>query len=261
MKVKRLLALLLTVLLFTVRAQAEDVTVTVKDKAVPAFAEDGVTYVQLSSLLHVLGGWETRWDGGTHIASADTDLFTLDVPIQQTYVLANGIPFAVNGGNLLRTGRTYVPLRGVANLLGAEVDFVDWDSPVTVREIEEETWTDEDLYWLSRIISAESQGECLAGQIAVGNVVLNRVASEAFPDTIKEVIFDVQGCVQFEPVANLTVFHEPTEQSVLAARMVLAGANTVGESMYFFAPALSDGLWIRENRPYHMTIGCHMFFL
>ena len=260
MKGKKLLGLLLAVLLLTVGARAEDVTVTVKDTAVPAFAEDGVTYVQLSSLLSALGGWKTQWDSGAHTASAETALFTLDVPIQQAYVLANGYPFAVNGGNLLRTGRTYVPLRGVANLLGAEVDFMGWDNPVTVRETEEESWTEEDLYWLSRIISAESQGECLAGQIAVGNVVLNRVASDAFPDTIKEVIFDVQGCVQFEPVENLTVYNDPTEMSVLAARMVLAGANTVGESLYFFAPALSDGLWIRTNRPYYMTMGCLMFF-
>lgn len=47
-----------------------------------------------------------------------------------------------------------------------------------------------DLYWLSRIISAESRGESLKGQIAVGNVVLNRVEEDDFPDTIPAVIFD-----------------------------------------------------------------------
>ena len=47
-----------------------------------------------------------------------------------------------------------------------------------------------DLYWLSRIISAEAKGEPLAGQIAVGNVVLNRTRSAAFPNTVKDVIFD-----------------------------------------------------------------------
>lgn len=260
MRGKRLLGLLLAALLLTAGARAEDVTVTVKEKTVPAFAEDGVTYVQLSSLLLALGGWETQWDGGVRTASAVTELFTLDVPVQEDYVLANGFPFALNGGSLLRTGRTYVPLRGMASLLGAEVEFSGWDSPVTVNEMAQEGWTEEDFYWLCRIISAESQGECLAGQIAVGNVVCNRVASEEFPDTITEVIFDMENGVQFEPVANLTVYNEPTEKSVLAARMVLAGANTVGDSMYFFAPALSDGLWIRTNRPYHMTIGCHMFF-
>ena len=41
----------------------------------------------------------------------------------------------MSSGTLLRTERTYVPLRSVANLLGAEVDFVDWDSPVTARTL------------------------------------------------------------------------------------------------------------------------------
>lgn len=53
-----------------------------------------------------------------------------------------------------------------------------------------------DYYWLSRIISAESQGEPLEGQIAVGNVVLNRVESDQFPDTIAGVVFDQKYAVQ-----------------------------------------------------------------
>jgi N-acetylmuramoyl-L-alanine amidase len=45
-----------------------------------------------------------------------------------------------------------------------------------------DTWYDEeDLYWLSRIISAEARGESLEGQIAVGNVVLNRMKSDRWP--------------------------------------------------------------------------------
>ena len=261
MNVKRILSLLLAALLLAAPAGAADnITVTVEDTVVPAFAEDGVTYVQLSSLLYALGGWETRWDDGAAAASAETDLFRLDVPVWRGYVLADGFRFELNSDNLLRTGRTYVPLRGLAGLLGAEVEFVDWDSPVRVREIETESWTEEDLYWLSRIISAESRGESLTGQIAVGNVICNRVRSDQFPDTVKEVVFDTKDGVQFEPVSNRTIYDEPTEQSLLAARLVLAGADTAGDSLYFFNPALSQGLWVRANRTYSMTIGCHMFF-
>ena len=52
------------------------------------------------------------------------------------------------------------------------------------------SYNEDDVYWLSRIISAESRGEPLEGQIAVGNVVLNRVRSSAYPNTIYGVIFD-----------------------------------------------------------------------
>ena len=118
-----------------------------------------------------------------------------------------------------------------------------------------------DLYWLSRIISAESRGETMDGQIAVGNVVLNRVAAEEFPDTIPDVIFDRKHDVQFTPVSNGTVYLRPAAASVEAAKRALDGENVVGEAKYFYAPALSQGVWINANRTYHMTIGCHRFYL
>ena len=259
---KRILSFLLTAFLLTGVARAgENVTVTAGGRTVPAFVEDGVTYVQLTSLMDALGGWETQWDHQARLATAETDLFTLGVPIQRGYVLADGYTCWTGQAALLREGRTYVPLRSVSNLLGAEVDFVDWDTPVAVRELSGTPYTEEDFYWLSRIISAESKGEALMGQVAVGNVILNRVTSDQFPDTVKGVVFDQKNGVQFEPVSNGAVYDEPTEQSVLAARLALAGVDAVGESLYFFNPALSKGLWVRQNRTYCATIGCHMFYL
>ena len=94
----------------------------------------------------------------------------------------------------------------------------------------------------------------------MGNVVLNRVASSQYPDTIKEVVFDDKDAIQFEPVANGTVYGEPTEQSVLAARLVLNGTTVVDDCMFFFNPSLSEGRWIVENCTYYRTIGCHQFY-
>ena len=148
-----------------------------------AFAREGVTYAPLVPLLDALGGWETTWDPSSRTASAETALFDLDVPVGRSHVLADGFPFSLSAGTLVWGGRTYVPLRSVANLLGAQVDFAGWDSPVEVRTAPAQDYTQEDLYWLSRIISAESRGEPLAGQIAVGNVILNRTVSDTFPDT------------------------------------------------------------------------------
>lgn len=259
---KKILGLLLAALLLTGSARAaDDVTVTVEGQTVPAFAEDSVTYVQLAALLETMGGWETRWDREGRTAWAETDLFTLNVPAQRSYVLADGFLYETNSMTLLRAGRTYVPLRDVANLLGFQVDFVDWDTPVLVWDSGTIPCTEEDFDWLCRVISAESKGEDLLGQIAVGNVILNRVSSDQFPDTVKGVVFDRTNGVQFEPVSNGSIYDEPTQQSVLAARLALAGVDAAGESLYFFNPALSQGSWVRANRTYRTTIGCHMFFL
>ena len=240
----------------------DDVTVTVDGEELDglAFVREDVTYIQLTALLEAVGGWEAVWDEQANAAMAQTSLFTLTVPFQCTHVLADTFPYDTGKSALLVDGRTYVPLRSVANLLGAKVEFIDWDTPVKVLTGRQREYTEEDLYWLSRIISAESKGENLRGQIAVGNVILNRVDSEEFPDTVKGVIFDRKDGVQFEPVSNLTVYDEPSEQSVLAARLALAGADVAEGCLYFFNPDLSQGLWVRQNRAFDSAIGCHLFF-
>jgi N-acetylmuramoyl-L-alanine amidase len=153
-----------------------------------------------------------------------------------------------------------VPVRRVANLCGGSAV---WDrylggAAVTSPDAEHDA---ADVYWLSRIISAESRGEEMEGQIAVGNVVLNRVAAEEFPDTIPAVIFDRKHDVQFTPVANGSVFLTPTAAAGGAAPPSRGGENTAGAALYFYAPALSQGVWINANRTYLMTIGCHRFYL
>ena len=168
---------------------------------------------------------------------------------------------AEHEGNVyVANGRTYVPLRLVTNLLGGSAVWDAYLGGAAVTSADAD-YDATELYWLSRIISAESRGESMTGQIAVGNVVLNRAESEEFPDTIPGVIFDRVDAVQFEPVENGTVYNAPAESSVEAAMRVLDGEIAVEDAMYFYAPALSQGVWINRNRTYTTTIGCHRFYL
>lgn len=263
MKHKRILSALCALALAAGQtAFAHSVTVQVNGAPIEtaSVVRSGITYTPLVPLLEALGGWETTWDNGTRSALARTDLFTLRVPAGEDFVFADGFLFGLNGECFIENGRTYVPLRALANLFGAQVSFTDWDTPIAVTTGRAIPYTEEDFYWLSRVISAESQGESLYGQIAVGNVVLNRMASPEFPDTIKGVVFDTRHAVQFEPTANGTIYWEPTAQSILAAKLALSGADAIGDCMYFFNPSLSEGKWIRENRTYFTTIGCHRFY-
>lgn len=240
---------------------ASALTVTVDGRTLEApIREGGVTYAPLRELLAAFGIGEVSWDSASRSARAETGLFSLSVPVGKWHLLAEGYAYDLSAPAMIRQGKTYVPLRPVASLLGGRVGFTGWDRPITVTTGTAVSHTPEDLYWLSRIISAESRGEGLLGQIAVGNVVMNRVASAEFPDSIKAVVFDRKDAVQFEPVANGTIYLEPTEQSVLAAQLVLQGADAVGDCLYFFNPSLSQGTWIQENRTYFTTIGCHRFY-
>ena len=115
------------------------------------------------------------------------------------------------------------------------------------------------LYWLPQIINAEAKFEPLAGQIGVGNVVMNRLRSPDFPDTIFEVIYDTEHTVQFEPISTGGIFQEPTEQATIAAYLCLEGYSTVGGSLYFVNPEFGSG-WFDSSLELVETIGHHNFY-
>lgn len=133
--------------------------------------------------------------------------------------------------------------------------------PQTREKLFGSSYSETDLYWLSRIIHAEAQGESYAGKVAVGNTILNRVKSSDFPNTVKGVIFDTKYGTQYTPVANGTIYNTPGTASINAAKDALNGVNYVGKSMYFYNPRTAPNSWASKNRPYYTTIGNHKFHL
>ena len=118
----------------------------------------------------------------------------------------------------------------------------------------------DEVYWLSRIISAEAKGEPMKGQIAVGNVVLNRVRSSAYPNTIYGVIFDRKHGTQFSPVSFGTIYQKPTASAEIAAKICLEGYSLSEDILFFLNPRASTNFWIVKNRPFAFTIGNHDFY-
>ncbi len=222
----------------------------------------GTTYVSLRTVAGLLAPEaEVSWEGGA--AWVRGDGLTLSARPGDVWLTVNDRALYIPDGVLLENGRTLVPVRVLAEALGGTVDWSRKEGITLTPGLGRASapaYTAEDLYWMSRIISAESQGEPLLGKIAVGTVVLNRVASREFPDTIYDVIFDRKWGIQFEPVANGTVYHEPTLESVLAAKLVLDGARAAGDSLYFIAPELTTNHWTMENQDFVVTIGCHWFY-
>ena len=105
------------------------------------------------------------------------------------------------------------------------------------------------------------QNRCLLiGQIAVGNVVLNRTRSTDFPNTVYDVIFDTKFGVQFTPILNGTIYDPPCESSVIAAKICLEGYSISDKIVYFLNEAISSNMWVTNNRPYVMTLGNHAFY-
>ena len=108
---------------------------------------------------------------------------------------------------------------------------------------------------LARIINGEARGETYTGQVAVGAVVLNRVRSSSFPNTISGVIYQPGA---FTAVSDGQI-NKPVVQSCYnAARDALNGWDPSGGALYYFNPntATSDWIW---SRPVVARIGNHVF--
>ena len=108
---------------------------------------------------------------------------------------------------------------------------------------------------LARLISAEARGESYSGQVAVGAVVLNRVNSPIFPNTIAGVIYQ-NGA--FTCITD-GQFNEPVSDSAYrAARDAMNGVDPCGGAIYYFNPATASSKWI-WSRPLIVVIGKHRF--
>ena len=209
--------------------------------------------------------------------SEDNGTLTLSVPgavltghKDDGYFEADGRYIYAPDGWLVKGDVLYLPSDAVERLFGVEIS-------VSAKRDRLELSTDrlsvisgganyyelnydaELLYWLPQIINAEAKFEPLAGQIGVGNVVMNRLSSPDFPDTIFEVIYDTEHTVQFEPISTGGIFQEPTEQATIAAYLCLEGYSTVSGSLYFVNPDYGSG-WFDSSLELVETIGHHNFY-
>ncbi len=116
-------------------------------------------------------------------------------------------------------------------------------------------YTDSDVYLLARLIHSEARGETYTGQVAVGAVVLNRVKSPSFPNTISGVIYQSNA---FTAVADGQINLAPDNTSIRAAKDALNGWDPSYGSLYYYNPVKSTNKWILSRRTV-VTIGNHVF--
>ena len=227
---------------------------------------DSITYVPLRNFCNLLDQCKFTWNGKTGTATVKTDDLTLTVQNNALYIIANGHYFYTVGKVMNLDGHMYVPIRPLARAFAEELSWnasarcVELTTVGDTRAVPMADYDKDDLYWLSRIISAEAKGEPLKGQIAVGNVVLNRVRSSSYPNTIYGVIFDRKHGTQFSPVSFGTIYNPPTASAVIAAKICLEGYTLSEDILFFMNPRIATNNWISKNRPYAFTIGNHKFY-
>lgn len=257
-------ALALSAALLTAPAAAS--SLQVNGGEMPAYAamlEENTTYVGLRAVTErLLPQASVTWENRTAVVHAPG--LELTARPGDQWLEVNGRCLYIKNKVKLVDGSVMVPVRVLAEAYGG---VVEWDQATRTALLTcaavtptQANYDQEDLYWLSRIISAESRGEIMRGKLAVGTVVMNRVAHREFPDSIYGVIFDLRWGGQFEPVSNGTIYNTPTAESVTAAKLVLEGVREAEGSLYFLNPALAQNFWTPQNRPFLVTIGNHDFY-
>ncbi len=231
------------------------------DLGTASFILNGMTYVSLRGFSTAMGAENVAWQDGAATVFAPN--LTITATAGSVYLVANDRYLYVPDGCLLQDGCLMAPARVLAEAFDASIEWNGEEQAVYVVKgsgaIESGyTYYDEtDLYWMSRIICAEARGESLVGKIAVGGVIMNRIASPIFPDTVYDVVFDRRYGIQFTPAYSGAIYCTPTEECVIAAKIALDGGNTAGDALYF---ASTTHCWAARSRPFEMEIGNHYFY-
>ena len=232
-----------------------------------AYLIDGVTYVPFRAFAVLADNCEVRWDPSTRTATAQTSAGAIiRAKVGESYLVFGERCFYTVAPIRIVGDRLYVPIRPMAKCFGIDVE---WDASTRsvslirtgkVVRSDAGVYDADALYWLARIICAEAKGEPFSGKVAVGNVVLNRVASRQYPNTIYDVIFDRNYGVQFTPTANGTIYQVPSQSAIWAAKVCLEGYTLSEDILYFFNPAIATSQWIANNCTYAFRIGGHVFY-
>ena len=209
------------------------------------FNKGGLTYVPMFRFAAWLGSFEQTYNGSTRTARIVGTNLDISATVGKSYIIANQRYFYTGNEIILHSGEVYVPLGAICKALSAGFSYNQSSSTFYVSSGDtrrlswgSQVYRDDEVYWLARIISAESKGESLKGKIAVGNVVLNRVRSSAYPNTIYGVIFDKRYGIQFAPVSNGSIYNSPTAESIVAAKICLEGYTLSSDIIYFLNPQM-----------------------
>lgn len=244
-------------------------TVSVNGKTLsePGVVMNGTLYLPLRAFANSLGSATVSYNKSTKTATLKMDGLTLTATDCGFVTYANDRAlFSFSPNVLMSNGRMYLPASVLTKALGVEIRSQTYSDVSITGSYKpllhaSKFYREDEVYWLAKIISAESGGESLIGQIAVGDVILNRVKSPLYPNTIYGVIFDRKYGVQFSPTLDGSIYKDPTFTATLAAKICLEGTSLSDNALFFLNPRVAQSNWIVNSREYAYSIGGHDFYL
>ena len=242
-----------------------DVKVGLSSLSAKGIVINGVAYIPFRAASSSISGSSYSYNSSTRTSTMRAPGLEIVAGDGCYVTYANGRAlFNTTPNVIMSDGKLYIPATVFAKAVGMSVDHsgskISINGSYKPLVSGDKFYNSDEVFWLARIIHAESEGEPLLGKIAVGNVVLNRVKSAYYPNTIYGVIFDRKYGVQFSPILDGTIYNTPGYNSVLAAKICLEGYDVVGGAFFFLNTKLATSSWIPKNRDYAFTIGNHDFY-
>jgi N-acetylmuramoyl-L-alanine amidase len=118
--------------------------------------------------------------------------------------------------------------------------------------------TRSDIDLMAKLVYAESRGEPFEGKVAVASVVLNRVLTPKFPNTVHDVIFQPKA---FSCVKNGDIIASPDEICYSAVYEAIRGTDPTNEALFFYNPSIATCSWMKDtDKKESKSIGHHLFF-
>lgn len=226
---------------------------------------EGVTYVPVRGFFEALGCTVT-WNQTTKTATVTRgEELEAVFKLNDRLAKANGRCWYMDQPCKVVRGNTMIPVRAAAKIFAADVF---WDSVNrtavlsngTLIQSGEAFYAPEDLLWLARIVYHEAGNQLRDGKVAVANVVLNRMNSSMFPNTVHDVIYDHSCGVQFLKYSDQKIYRAPTEECWLAAKLAMEGYVTAPDCLYFTGVKYAKTCWAASHRTFFGTIGDHAFY-
>lgn len=227
---------------------------------------NNTTFVGIREFTNLAGSGTVSWLPGEGAALVSSRLLSVKAVNGREYIMSNGRCFWGREKNFIVDGTMYVPLRAICSSFAMTVGWNAGEFAAYVTRTGKsvtaghEFYDADEVYWLSKIIEAESRGEADARQ----NSRRERGPEQSRFKRISQ--YDLFGHIRPQvrravlAVADGSINLTPSEESVIAAKICLEGYTVSDSALYFINASSAQDFWVTNNRTYVTTIGNHDFY-
>lgn len=232
------------------------IDISYKDELISHIMEgilfDSITYIPLRSFIEYFQLGEISWENDTRTVHVKKGAVSYAFPVGSSLLTIDDVVYDMGNPSLLYEGHIYIPLRFFSEKLGCKVDFdgeyyivnLSFEEGIAITPNPEALTVNyskvitkmsvKDLQDFAKLVMREAGYIDYEGRVGVACVVMNRVKTKEYPNTVHSVIYDKEYAIQFTPVWKKNFpSTKPNKDSVRAMKVAVRGWNNIEDCLYF----------------------------